>query len=87
MSDVVFLPCWICQVFTLHYLLFDGNAKTMLILSDGYWSVFTSDKFCDQTAIITSKGVPKVTLRSAEFVNECISHVQFLIDGKVSTQD
>ena len=26
-SDEVFLPCWICQVFTLHYLLFDGNER------------------------------------------------------------
>ena len=84
MSDEVFLPCWICQVFTLHYLLFDGNAKTMLILSDGYWSAVTSDRFCDQTAIRIGKGVPKGILRSAELVNECVSHVQFLIDGKVS---
>ena len=59
MSDEVFLPCWICQVFTLHYLLFDGNAKTMLILFDGYLNAFTSDKFCDQTAIRVSDGVPK----------------------------
>ena len=33
------------------------------------------------------KGVPKGILRSADLINECISHVQFLIDGKVSTQD
>ena len=25
MSVEVFLPGWICQVFTLHYLLFDGK--------------------------------------------------------------
>ena len=87
MSDEVFLPCWIFQVFTLHHLLFDGNAKTMLILSDGYWSAVTSDKFCDQTAIRIGKGVRKGILRSADLVNECISHVQFLIEGKVATQD
>ena len=86
-SDEVFLSCWICQVFTLHCLLFDGNAKTMLILSDGYLSAVTSDKFCDQTAIRIGKGVPKGILESADLVNGCISHVQFLIDGKVSTQD
>ena len=80
-SDEVFLHCWICQV------LFDGNAKTMLILPDGYWSAVTSDKFCDQTAIRIGKGVLKGTLQSADLVNECISHVQFLIDGKVSTPD
>ena len=58
-------------------------------LSDGYWSAVTSDsdKLCDQTAIRISKGVPKDILRSAELVKECISHVQFLIDGNVSTQD
>ena len=86
MSNEVFLLCWVCQVFPLHYLLFDGNVKTMLILSDGYCSAVTSDKFCDQTAIRNSKGVPKDILRSAELVNECISHVQFLINSKVSTQ-
>ena len=59
----------------------------MLILSDGYWSAVTSDKFYDQTAIRITKVVPKDILRSAELVNECISHVQFLIDGRVSTQD
>ena len=79
MSDEVFLPCWTCQVFTLHYLLFDGNAKTMLIFANGYWSAVTSDKLCDQTAIIIGKGVPKGILRSADLVIECISHVQFLI--------
>ena len=68
MSDEVFLPCWICQVFTLHYLIFDGNAKT--ILSDGYWSAVTSDKLCDQTAIRIGKGMPKGILRSADLVNE-----------------
>ena len=47
-------------------LLFDGNAKTMLILSDGYWSAVTSDKFCDQAAIRIGKGVPKGILRSAD---------------------
>ena len=87
MSDEVFLPCRIYQVFTLHYLLFDGNARTMLILSDGYWIAVTSDKFCDQTAIRISKGVPKDILRSAELVNECILHLQFLVEGKVFTQD
>ena len=87
MSDKVFLPCWIFQVFTLHYLLFGGNAKTMLILSDGYWSAVTLDEICDQTAIRIGKGVPKGILRSADLVNECISYVQFLIEGKVSTQD
>ena len=66
-------------------LIFDGNAKTMLILSGGYWSAVTSDKFCDQTAIRIGKGVPKGIQRSAELVNVCIA--QFLIDGKVSTQD
>ena len=80
-SDVVLLHCWICQV------LFDGNAKTMLILPDGYCSAVTSDKFCDQTAVRNGKGVLKDILQSADLVNECISHVQFLIDGKVSTQD
>ena len=59
MSGEVFLPCWICQIFLLHYLLFDGNAKTMLILSDGYWSAVTSDMFCDHTAIKIGKRVPK----------------------------
>ena len=61
----------------------------MLIVSDGYWSAVTSDRFCDQTAIRIGKGVPKGVLRSADLVlvNECISHVQFLIEGKVSTQD
>ena len=59
----------------------------MLILSDGYLSAVTSDKFCDQTAIRISKGVPKDKLRSAELVNEYISRLQFLIDGKVSTQN
>ena len=87
MSDEVFLPCWICRVLLLHYLLFDGNTKAMLILSDGYWSAVTSDKFCGQTAIRIGKGVPKDILRSADLVNECISHVQFLIEGKVATQD
>ena len=87
MSDEVFLPCWICQVFTLHYLLFDRNAKTVFILSDGYWSSVSLDKFCDQTAIRIGKGVPKVILRFADLVNECISHVQFLLEGKLSTQD
>ena len=87
MGDEVFLPCWICRVFTLHYLLFDGNAKTMLNLSDGYWTVVTSDTFCDQAAIRIGKGVPKGIHRTADLVNECISHVQFLIEGKVSTQD
>ena len=89
MSDEVFLPCWICQVFTLHYLLFDENAQTMLILSVGYWSAVKSDKFCDQTATRIAKGVPKGILRSADLIllNECISHVQFLIEEKVSTQD
>ena len=82
MSDGTFLSCWICQVFTLHYLLFDGNATTMLILSDGHWSAVTADRFCDQTAIRISKGEPKGILRSADIVNECISHVQFLIEGK-----
>ena len=85
--DEVFLPYWICQIFTLHSLLFKGNATTMLILSDGYWSAVISDKFCDQTAIRICKGVPKGILRSADLVNECISHVQFLIDGKVSNQN
>ena len=70
MSDEVFLPCWICQVFTLHYLIFDGNAKTMMIFSDGYWSAVTSDKFCDQTAIRIGKRMPKGILRSADLVNE-----------------
>ena len=73
MSDEVFLPCLICQVLALRY--FDGNAKTMLILSDGYWSAVTSDNLCDQTAIRISKGVPKDKLRSAELVNEYISRV------------
>ena len=41
----------------------------------------------DQTAIRTGKGVPKGILRSADLVNECISHVQFMIDGKVSNQE
>ena len=59
----------------------------MLILSDGYWSAVTSDKFCDQTAIRIGKGVPRGILRFADLVFECISHVQFLIEGKVSTQD
>ena len=86
-EDEVILSCWICQVFTLHYLLFDGNATMMLILSDGYWTAVTSDTLCDQTAIRIGKGVPKGMLRSADLVNECISHVQFLIEGKVSTQD
>ena len=31
-----------------------------------------------------AKGCQKA---SADLVNECISHVQFLIEGKVSTQD
>ena len=35
----------------------------------------------DQTAIRTG------ILRSADLVNECISHVQFMIDGKVSNQE
>ena len=87
MRDKVFLPCWICNVFTLHYLLFDGNAKTVLIWSDGYLSAVTSDKFCYQTTIRIGKGVPKGMLRSADLVNECISHVQFLIGGKASNQD
>ena len=89
MSDEEFLPCWICQVhvFTLHYLLLDGNVKTMFILSDGQWSAVTSDTFCDQTVIRIGKGVPKGLLRSADLVNECISHVQFLIEGKISTQE
>ena len=82
MSGEVFLPCWVCQVFTLHYLLFDRNAKTMLILSDEYWSAVTSDKFCDQTAIRICKRMPKDILQSADVVNECISHVQFLTKGK-----
>ena len=69
-------------MFTLHYILFDGNAKTMLILSDGYWSEVTSEKLCDQTAI-RIKGI----LRSAELVNYCIPYVQLLVDGEVSTQD
>ena len=64
MSDEVSLPCWIFQVTTLYYL-FDGNAKTMLISSDGYLSAVTSDMFCDQTAIRIGKGVPKGILRSA----------------------
>ena len=61
----------------------------MLIVSDGYWSTVTSDRFCDQTAIRIGKGVPKGVLRYADMVlvNKCISHVQFLIEGKVSTQD
>ena len=59
----------------------------MLILSDVYWSAFTSDTFCDQTASRIGEGVPKGTLRSADLVNECISHVQFLIDGNVSNKD
>ena len=58
-EDEVFLPCWICQVFTLHYLLFDGNATTMLILSDGYWTAVTSDTLCDQSPIRIGKGVLK----------------------------
>ena len=33
------------------------------------------------------KGVPKAILRFADLVNECISYVQFLVEGKVSTQD
>ena len=33
------------------------------------------------------KGVPKGVLRSADWVNECFSHVQFLTDGEVSNQD
>ena len=86
-SDEVFLPCWIYQAFTLHYLLFDGNAKTMLNLSDGYWSAVTPEKLCDRTAIRIGKGVPKGILLSAELVNECIPHVHFLIDGKDSNQD
>ena len=57
------------KVFTLHYLLFDGNAKTMLILSDGYWRAVTSNKFCDETAIRIGKEVPKGILRSADLVN------------------
>ena len=63
------------------YSHYDGNAKTMLILSDGYWSAVTSDKFCDQTALRISKEMPEDILRSAELVNECISYEQFLIDG------
>ena len=59
----------------------------MLILSDGQWSAVTSDTFCDQTVIRIGKRVPKGLLRSADLVNECISHVQFLIDGEVSNQD
>ena len=50
----------------------DGNAKTMSILSDGYWSAVTSDKLCDQTAIRIGKGVPKGMLRSADMVCECL---------------
>ena len=87
MRDEVFPPCSICHVFTLHYLLFDGNAKTVLIWSDGYCSEVTSDKLCYHTTIRIGKGVPKGILRSADLVNECISHVLFLIDGKVSNQD
>ena len=68
-SDEVFFPCCICQLFTLHYLLFDVNAKSMLILSNGYWSVVIFDKFCEQSAIIISKGVPKGIIRSANLVN------------------
>ena len=59
-SDEVFLHYWICQA------LFDKNAKTMLILPDGYWSAVTSDKFCDQTAIRIGKAVLKGKLRSAD---------------------
>ena len=70
MGDEVFLPCWICQVFTLHYLFFDGNAKSKLILSNGYWSVVIFDKFCEQTAIRICKGVSKGIVRSADLVNE-----------------
>ena len=72
-SDEVFLPCRICQLLTLNYLLFGENAKTMLILSDGYWSAVTSDKLCGQTAIRIGKGVPKCMLRSPNLVNECFS--------------
>ena len=46
---------------------------------------YPSDKFYDQTAIRIGKWVTKVILRSADLVNKCISHVQFLIEGKVST--
>ena len=46
-----------------------------------------TDTFCDQTAIRLSKWVLKGIRRSADLVNECISHVQFLINGKVSNQD
>ena len=61
----------------------------MLIVSDGYWSAVTSDRLCDQTAIRIGKRVPKGVLRSADLVlvNECISYVQCLIEGKVSTRD
>ena len=61
-----------------YYLMEIPN--TMLILSDGYWSAVTSDTFCNQTAIRIGKGVPKGVLQSADLVNECISHEQFLID-------
>ena len=60
-EDEGFLICWICQVFTLHYLLFDGNATTMLILSDAYWSAVTSDKFCDQLPLELARGAKRHT--------------------------
>ena len=34
-----------------------------------------------------AKGCQKVYYASADLVNECISHIQFLIEGKVPTQD
>ena len=80
-SDEEFLPCWTCQVFTLHYILFGGNAKTTLILSDGYRRAVTSDKFCEQTAIEIGKGVLKGILRSADLVNECIYMYSFWLMG------
>ena len=42
---------------------------------------------CDQTAIRIGKGVPKGILRSVDLVMSVSQNVQFLIEGKVSTQD
>ena len=66
MSDVVCLPCWLLPGIHITLLIIDGNAKTMLLLPDGYLSTVTSDKFCDQTAIRNGKGVPKGIQRSAD---------------------
>ena len=87
MSDEVFLPCWISQVFIycLTYYSMEMPRQCLFCLMD------TGVQLHQIRSVIKlplelERGAQRHTT-SADSVNECISHVQLLMEGKVSTQD